>query len=36
MDLFPNAVWDNFSTELEAERTLIEVVFQRFVTDTNK
>lgn len=36
MDLFPNAVWDNFSTELEAERTLIEVVIPEIDDKTNK
>lgn len=36
MDLFPNAVWNNFSTELEAERTLIEVVIPEIDDKTNK
>lgn len=35
-DLFPEAVWGNFSTELEADRTLIEVVIPEIDDRTNK
>lgn len=35
-DLFPDAEWGSFSTELEADRTLIEVVIPEIDDKTNK
>ncbi len=35
-DLFPDAEWGNFSIELEADRTLIEVVIPEIDDKTNK